>query len=54
MTLRPILEVRNKDMDYKGGGRRREPWLWQMADWKQLSATLEEILAAARAWCWES
>ena len=25
VTLRPIIEVRNKDMDYKGGGRRREP-----------------------------
>ena len=36
------------------GGRRREPWWRQTAARKQLSTMLEDILAAARARCWES
>ena len=36
------------------GGRRREPWRRQTASRKHLSDKLEEILAAAREWHWES
>ena len=35
-------------------GRRREPWWRKTAARKQLSATLEEISAAARVRNWES
>ena len=36
------------------GGGGRDPWWWQTAARKQLSATLEEILASAWARLWES
>ena len=54
MELRPILDICDRETGYEEGGRRREPWWRQTADRKQLSATLEDILASARAWCWES
>ena len=36
------------------GGGGGEPWWRQMEAWKQLSATLEEILVTARSRRWES
>ena len=54
MALRPILEVYDKDTGYEGDGRCQEPWWRQMAAIKQLSATLKEILVAARERRWKS
>ena len=54
VTLRPILEVCNMDTGYKRWGRRRELWWRKTSAWNYLSATLEDILEGARAWCWES
>ena len=53
LESRPIIEVCDRDTGYKRGGRRREPWWRKTAARKQLSATLEEILAEARARRWE-
>ena len=49
VLLRPILEVFYEETGYKGGKRHREPWGWQTAARKQLSAILENIFSAARA-----
>ena len=49
MVLRPILDVCNMETGYEGGGRRCDPWWRQPAARKQLSATLKDILAEARA-----
>ena len=48
VALRPILEVYDRDTGYKGGGRLQEPWWRQTEARKYLSATLKEILVAAR------
>ena len=50
----PILETCDRDTGYEGGRKQREPWWRQTAAQKQISSTLEEILAEARALCWES
>ena len=52
VALRSILEICDREKVYKVGGRRRGPWWRQTADQEQLSATLEDILAAARARRW--
>ena len=52
MALRPVLDICDREAGYEGGGRRRDPWWRKMEARKQLSATLEHISAAARAWCW--
>ena len=54
VVLQQILEIYNREMGYKRGGRRCETWWRQTAAWNQMSATLEHILAAARARRWES
>ena len=46
--MKKILEVYGRDMGYKGEGSHREPWWPQTAARKQLSDTLEDILAATR------
>ena len=51
VRLQPILEVCDMEKGYKGWERFREPWWWQTAARKQLSCTLKDILAAARARC---
>ena len=48
MDLRSILKVCTKETGYQGRGRDRELWWRQTAANKQLRATLEDILAAAR------
>ena len=48
VALRPVLEVCNRGAGYEGGGRRRDLLWRQTADQKQLKATLEDILEAAR------
>ena len=48
VALRPILEVCERETGYDVEGRRQNPWWRQTAARKQLSATLKEILAAAR------
>ena len=45
----PILDICNRETGYERGGRLREPWKQKTAAWKQMSATLEDILAVARA-----
>ena len=50
----PILEVCDIVTRYEGGGRRWEPWWRQTATRKLLSATIKDILAAAREWRWKS
>ena len=45
-TFRLILEVGDMDSVHKGGGRNCQMWWRKTAAWKQLSAMLEEILAA--------
>ena len=54
VALRPILGVCDRETDYEGGRRRREPWWRQMAARNHLSATLEDILVASRVQSWES
>ena len=54
MALRPILEFCDKDTGYEVGGRRREPCWWKTTSREYLSATLKEILVAARAQRWKS
>ena len=54
MALRSILEVCDREMVYKLGGMICEPWWWQTSARKQLSATLEDILAAPSARRWKS
>ena len=54
VALRPIMMICNRETDYEGGGRRREPWWQKTAARKQLSSTLEDISMAARAQRWES
>ena len=54
VSLRPILEVCNRDTGYNGGGRRRVPWWRQKASRKQLSYTTKEISVVARERRWES
>ena len=54
MELMPILEIFDREKGYEVGGGRCETWWQKTAAHKQLSATLEEILVAARARCWES
>ena len=49
MELRHILGIFEIEAGNEGGGRRREPWWRKTVDQKQMSATLEYILAAARA-----
>ena len=49
VVLMPILEVCNMGTGYEGGGRRCDLWWRQMTPRKNLSATLEDILAAERA-----
>ena len=44
VALRPIIEVCAGNTGYEGGGLRREEWWNQGAAYKQLRATLEEIL----------
>ena len=53
VTLRPTLEVFNRETGYEGGGRHRDLWWRQTVAWKQLSVNLEDILAATRARRWE-
>ena len=48
VELCPILEVCDKVSGYEGGVRRRKAWWRQTAAINQLSATLKDILAAAR------
>ena len=48
VELRPILEVCDGHMVYEGEGRRRDPWWKKTAARKHLSATIEDILEAAR------
>ena len=48
------MEVCNKDICYKGGGRHRAPWCQKTAARKHLSAILKEILLAARERRWKS
>ena len=52
VALRSILEICDREKVYKVGGRRRGPWWRQTADQEQLSATLEDILAASMARRW--
>ena len=47
------MEVCNKDICYKGGGRHRAPWCQKTAARKHLSAILKEILLAARERRWK-
>ena len=54
VALRPILYVYDRETGYEGGGRRRDPWWKKTAARKHLSATLKEILVAAREWHWKS
>ena len=54
VTLRPILEVCDRETGYKGGGRRQELWWRQTAARKQMSTTLKGFLEAARERRWES
>ena len=54
VTLRPILEVCDRETGYEGGGRRREPWWRETAARKQLSATLKDISSAERERYWKS
>ena len=54
VELRPIIEVCDMETSYEGGGRRRDPWWRQTAARKEISATLENILAERRTWQWES
>ena len=54
VTLRPILEVCNRETGYEGGGRLWDTWWWKTAARKQLSATLKYILVAERERCWKS
>ena len=54
VALRPIIDICNRETGYQGGGRRRELWWRQTAAQNQLIATLEDILAAAKARNWES
>ena len=53
VALRPIYEVCDRYIGYEGGGSHSEPWWQKTVDRKQLRATLEEILATARARRWE-
>ena len=53
VTLRPILEICDRETGYEGGGRRRKPWWWQTVAQKQLVMTLEETFLAARERLWE-
>ena len=46
---RTILEVCDRKTSYEEGGRLKKPWWRQMAARKQLSATLKDILEAARS-----
>ena len=48
------MEIYDMETGYNGGGRRRDPRWKKTTGRKQLSATLEEILAAVRARHWES
>ena len=48
-----MLKDCDKDKGYEGGGRRREQWWRQTAYQKQLSETLKEISATARAQRWK-
>ena len=52
MELSQILEVCDKYICYKGGGRSREPWWQKTVARKQLSATIKDIFEAAweRRW----
>ena len=52
VALRSIIYIFESELGYEGGGMRRDLWRRQTAYWKQLSATLEDILAAARAQRW--
>ena len=52
VSLIPIMDICNRETGYEVGGRCIETWWRQTAAQKQLSATLEEILVAARAECW--
>ena len=49
VVLKKIIEVYNRETVYEGEGRHREPWWQQTAARNNLSETLEEILAVARA-----
>ena len=40
VTLRPILNICDRETGYVGGGRRRDPWRRQTAARKHLSTTL--------------
>ena len=51
---RTILEVCDRKKSYEEGGRLKKPWWRQMAARKQLSATLKDILEAARELGWKS
>ena len=53
VALRPILEVCDRETGYEGGGRIQDPWWRQTADRKKLSATLKDILEAARERRWK-
>ena len=54
VELSPIFEVSDRETGYEGGGRRQELWWRQTKAQNQLSATLEQILAAEKAQRWES
>ena len=43
VVLRPIIEVCDMDIGYKGGGRCPEPWWQHTAAQNQLSTMLKEI-----------
>ena len=53
VSLLPILEVYDRETCYEGGGRLQELWWRQTASRNQLSATLKDILAAARERRWK-
>ena len=54
VALRSILDIFDRNVGYKGWGRRRELWRRQTAARKQLTTMLEGISAVARARLWES
>ena len=53
-SLRPILEVCDRETGYEGEGRCREPWWRQTTPRKHLSDMLKDILEEAREWQWKS
>ena len=52
VALIPILEICDRETDYEVGERHHKLWWQKTVARKQLSETLKEILAAARARRW--